>query len=647
MNFGNPAFLYALPVVLVPIIIHFLKLYRTTTFYYSRVEDIKRLKKDQKKVKQLKDWLTLLLRTLAVLFLVLAFAKPSFNETKSNGYDKHQKLHFVIDNSPSNSFGNQKGLSDYKTAVINTLENLPENQSISLSVANNFWENELINDAIKKVSNLEVANKPFKLSTISDSLSKKYIYSDFQSLEWSQFDATNVLFNAPKHPLSNIAIDTAYTIENQLNYNEKSLVVQYSKSGESDDKVAFELLLNNESLINKILDFGKENTLFDTLKIKADTSNFSSLDIRIEDQKGLSFDNEYFVSLAPKNKTKVVVYGKELNNPVFEKLLDRDGDYAYQYLRQGHDNFSNINYGNVLVIAGINTIDANLKSELLRLKQNGGTCLFFPGPKIDASVNKFLSEYQIALQKSEVVESQLQAFNFNHPYFQNVFSQIPNSPSLPIVSETYTITGAPSYTELIKGIYGSLAVELKKREFNLVVSGIPYRGNNLKNTFFQHALFVPFAHKALELYRSNNSSLKVIDTRLYSNVPQNGFASIKNNGKLVTELPWQKKFGKSYLNLGDISLASGFYTITTELETILFVINAPRSESSLLFVSDEELEQRGFKKIDDSSTGAMNSLLDFEENDGYLFFALVFICLLLESLINKFLSHESKAIRRS
>ena len=194
MIFGNPAFLYALPVVFVPVIIHFLKLYRTTTFYYSRVEDIKRLKKDQKKVKQLRDLLTLLLRSLAILCLVLAFAKPSFTTNDKNDTLNNKALLFVIDNSPSNDLGNNKGLSAYKTALINTLDNLPEEQSIALTTADEVWENELIGDAIKKVSGLGASNKAFETIALADSNVSMIIFSDFQSEEWSDFEASNVRY---------------------------------------------------------------------------------------------------------------------------------------------------------------------------------------------------------------------------------------------------------------------------------------------------------------------------------------------------------------------------------------------------------------------------------------------------------------------
>ena len=646
MNFGNPAFLYVLPVVLIPIVIHFLKLYKTTTFYYSRVEDIKRLKKDQKKVKQLRDWLTLLLRTLAVLFLVLAFAKPSFAPKNDLITDKNTPLHFVIDNSPSNLLGSDNGLTAYKTAAINALENLPENQSITLSFADQTLENVLINDAIKAVSNLQIANQTFNTATVSDTLAKKIVFTDFQSSEWSQIDGKNSFYYSSESTSSNISIDTAYAINNQGVSAEKLLIVQFSKTANADAKTSFELAIDQHKNINKIIDFGTENTLSDTLKIASDSSLFSSLTLSIEDPNGLLFDNEYYVSLAPRKKATVLVYGPNDNNPVFEKLLSRDSDFNYQYLKQGRDNFTDKLYNNLLIVAGINSIDVNLKAEIQRLSKTGGSCLFFPGNNIDESVNAFLETFQVSLFKQDIGDNQIQSFNFQHPYFKNVFEQIPNNPSLPSASEVYTINNVQGYSELIKGVYGSLAAQINTQDFHFILTGIPYTKTNINTSFFQHALFVPFTLKALELHQSENESTSIIATRLYSSKLNDGVAKLMHNGVSIAELPWQKQFGKSFINLEGISLSAGFYELNTGVDTELIAINAPRLESNLNFLSEVILEEKGFQKADVLGNGSHNSLLDFDNNDAYLFFGLMFICLLLESLINKFLSHESKAVQR-
>jgi hypothetical protein len=646
MNFGNPAFLYVLPVVLVPIIIHFLKLYKTTTFYYSRVEDIKRLKKDQKKVKQLRDWLTLLLRTLAVLFLVLAFAKPSFSPNNDLSKDKNTSLHFVIDNSPSNLLGSESGLNAYKTAAINALENLPENQSVTLSFAQQTLDNVLINDAIKAVSNLTVVNQPFNSASLNDTLSEKYIFSDFQSSEWRTVKGIKSNYYTSETTSSNISIDTAYIINSQGVSAGKDLIIHFSRSDKANEKTSFEMTVNKRSSINKILDFGSQNILIDTIKISTDTTLFSSLKLSVEDPNGLLFDNEYFVSLAPRKKATVLVYGSLDNNPVFEKLLSRDSDYNYQYIKQGRDNFTGKQYNNLLIVAGINTIDVNLKAELQRLVKSGGACLFFPGEAIDKTINAYLESFRVSLTKQDTKDNQLQGFNFQHPYFSDVFDQIPNNPSLPIASDVYTIDNAPGYSELIKGVYGSLASQIKQQDFHLILTGIPFSETSENRSFFQHALFVPFALKALELHSSDNVSSTIVGNRLYSTKLNDGLAKLVRDGANIAELPWQKQFGKSFLNLDGITLLAGFYELNTGTESEMIAINAPRSESQLEFLSEDQLSEKGFLKTDALSDDASYSLLDFENNDAYLFFALMFICLLLESLINKFLSHESKAIQR-
>lgn len=647
MNFGNPFFLYTLPVVLVPVIIHFLKLYRTTTFYYSRVEDIKRLKKDQKKVKQLRDWLTLLLRTLAILFLILAFAKPTFNASHETNPNSTSALHLIIDNSPSNSLLGDKGFSAYKTAAIDLLENLPENQEISLSNTNNFWENILINDAIQRISSMELSNERFEPSTISDTVSTKYIFSDFQSYEWSNTVGSKAYFFSSELIQQNLAIDTAYVLSNYGRGQDQKIVVEFSRSALGNEKNAFQLSVNKDVILNKIINFGGSLSFSDTLNITLDTMLYSQIMLEIDDPNGLLFDNAYRLSLPPRKKIRVAVYGTQKESKTFEKLLGKDGDYQYEYLKQGKDNFTNTEYDKLLIVEGVNHIDANLLAELQSLQQKGGACLFFPGKEIDRTVAEFLQAFQVELKKQKSEGNQLQSFQFQHPFFNNVFSQIPNNPSLPLVTDGFVIEGTASYNELIKGVYGSLAVLLKKQNFQLVLTGIPYEENGTGNTFFKHALFVPFSLKALEQYAPQNQLNSIINGRLYSKTQKNGTALIVNKEDVLAELPWQKQFGKSYLNLEGISLKAGFYSIQTGDETELIAVNSPRSESIIQFESDEALISNGYTKVDSIEDAGQFDLLDFEKNDSYLFFAFVFICLLLESLINKFLGHESKGIQGS
>ena len=77
MGFLNGLFLFGLGAVALPILIHILNRRRLRKVRFSTLEFIEELNKRRMSKINLRRWLVLLLRALAVAFLVLAFARPT------------------------------------------------------------------------------------------------------------------------------------------------------------------------------------------------------------------------------------------------------------------------------------------------------------------------------------------------------------------------------------------------------------------------------------------------------------------------------------------------------------------------------------------------------------------------------------------
>ena len=76
MTFLNPSVLYALPAVTLPLLIHFFARRRAKVLPFSSLRFLKELQQSEIRRLRLREWLLLLLRTLAVALAVLAFARP-------------------------------------------------------------------------------------------------------------------------------------------------------------------------------------------------------------------------------------------------------------------------------------------------------------------------------------------------------------------------------------------------------------------------------------------------------------------------------------------------------------------------------------------------------------------------------------------
>ena len=92
--------LHGLWVALAPILIHLLNRRRTVTVPFSNVALIQSLQHDRMRRVRIKQWLLLLLRTLLIALLALAFARPTLKEAAQGG-GAHTSAVILVDRSLS------------------------------------------------------------------------------------------------------------------------------------------------------------------------------------------------------------------------------------------------------------------------------------------------------------------------------------------------------------------------------------------------------------------------------------------------------------------------------------------------------------------------------------------------------------------
>ena len=76
MQFKHPELLYALLLLLIPIIVHLFQLRRFQKELFTNVEFLKKVDLQTRKSQNLKKWLTLITRLLLLAAVILAFAQP-------------------------------------------------------------------------------------------------------------------------------------------------------------------------------------------------------------------------------------------------------------------------------------------------------------------------------------------------------------------------------------------------------------------------------------------------------------------------------------------------------------------------------------------------------------------------------------------
>ncbi|MEO6630783.1 MAG: BatA domain-containing protein, partial [Mucilaginibacter sp.] len=109
MHFLYPVFLFALLTLAIPIIIHLFNFRRYQKVYFSNVQFLKDVQEQQSHRRNLKERLILASRLLALIFLVLAFARPFIPGKNAANAGKQQAVSIFVDNSYSMQTLNREG----------------------------------------------------------------------------------------------------------------------------------------------------------------------------------------------------------------------------------------------------------------------------------------------------------------------------------------------------------------------------------------------------------------------------------------------------------------------------------------------------------------------------------------------------------
>ena len=227
MIYQNPHLLYALFAIAIPILIHLFNFRKHKTIYFSSIRFLKEIKEENRKKSELKNLLILLSRILAIIFLVLAFAKPYIpvNNTKISN-----DIFLYIDNSQSMDvdFGEGNLLNSAKNKAIEISQSYPSENNFYL-ITNDFDPKHISSytpDAIKlQIEKIASSSKQRSItdiisrsSSIVSNNSHLYFISDFQknSLKIDDLKGYEIKNKISLIPIvnkntSNISIDNLFT----------------------------------------------------------------------------------------------------------------------------------------------------------------------------------------------------------------------------------------------------------------------------------------------------------------------------------------------------------------------------------------------------------------------------------------------------
>ena len=133
MMFGNPAFLWALPAALVPVILHLFNRKRPKLVAFSHLALIRMAHQSRMPKRKLRDLILLILRTLLLLLLVGLFARPVIRQGGILGGEEGRTIVLLdVSASMGATFAGRERLDSAREEIQHVLRTLPADAEVGL-----------------------------------------------------------------------------------------------------------------------------------------------------------------------------------------------------------------------------------------------------------------------------------------------------------------------------------------------------------------------------------------------------------------------------------------------------------------------------------------------------------------------------------
>ncbi|MEO8232709.1 MAG: BatA and WFA domain-containing protein, partial [Ignavibacteriota bacterium] len=263
MIFLNPAILFGLLAASIPVIIHLFNLRKLKKIEFSTLAFLKELQKNKIRKIKLKQWILLALRVLIILFIVMAFARPTLKSFQIGGTTSAAKTTaiFILDDTFSMSVVDQKGsyYNQAKEIINKVISQLQEGDEVGLIlVSNPKKETKLTSNLSEFLKNTDQLDINYRSGDINSALVKAaqlifesknfnkeiYILSDFQKDKIINKNNTNDLSELLNESVKLYSFDLSDKDVFNLSIDELKINNQIF---EKDKPVSFSITITNNS----------------------------------------------------------------------------------------------------------------------------------------------------------------------------------------------------------------------------------------------------------------------------------------------------------------------------------------------------------------------------------------------------------------
>ncbi|MBK7104623.1 MAG: BatA domain-containing protein [Ignavibacteriae bacterium] len=457
MVFLNPAILLGLLAATIPILIHLLNFRKLKKVEFSSLTFLKELQKSKIKKIKIKQWLLLFLRTLLIILLVLAFARPTLEGTNIIGSASSAKSSnvFVLDNSISMSYLNDKGtIFNQSKKIIKEIINKIDDGSdfYFITIADSVKSTTNKTNALQILDGLKLTqvSKPFDKIILSakdiliksQNLNKEiFIFSDFQKSTFStkidslknSIDENIRVFsfnlaeeNPENYSVSNLRLNNSIIEVNKpLNF---TVDVSNNSQNQTDD-LAVSLFINNERVAQQNISL--QANQIKSIDFETILNSPGLIETKVElEEDNIIEDNICFLNFEVLEKIKILLLYDSIDdirflNSAINSVTTSDR-FEVTQKPANKISFLSLNNFDIIFLVTSGNIEPNLISNYLT---SGGNVVFFPNSNPELNkLNEFLKKLNlpsaqkiISTDNTNLNFAEYGKIDFTHPLFQSLF----------------------------------------------------------------------------------------------------------------------------------------------------------------------------------------------------------------------------------
>lgn len=682
MQFLNPFVLFGLIASSIPIIIHLINLRKQKKVEFSSLKFLKELQNTKIRNIKLRQILLLILRTLLITFIVLAFARPTI-ENSIPGFVSYANTNsgLVIDNSFSMDLSDLSGNRFRQTRNVfsNFNENMEEGDKLFITGTNdkilrNFElssnKNELnsifqnikietgsskINDVFAKSNLIFQQNKELNSDLFVISDWQKNFINQIDTFETTAFKQINFIKVGQEFKTKNLSIDSIKFITSIFQVKKQVEIDVYitNHSETSSTNNLLSLKFNESRVAQKSFNIDAQKSSIISISGVANSSGAIKAILEIDNDDVLQDNRYHFGFIIPSNPKILLI--SEVKRTFAEIALKtrNEDDFVNQVNAK---EFASINLNDYDII--INSSDDLSNNDLNRLEkyiEQGGASIFFTNEnikKFEQFYNKIgLSNIETKDFKNKIKFDRVEKL---HPIFSGVFQGDSDPKSIVESPEISKMNSATGGFNLISANGQSFLNEVEYGNGKFLYFAV---SQNLNwSTFPLTGLFPAILNRSVIYLSGGKGNFYQSDERekIILNIPKN--LSLDNNFTLESPSGIESTIKGSELPSGTVLIfenleEEGTYFVrnSSNRHIGVFAINHTAKESELEYYSTDELSEIAKQKFPNTF---VNIIEDYNElnlkvlraNLGtelwQIFLILALLCGLAELFVQKVYKNE-------